>query len=111
MSDSLPHVLSKIHVITILGGGNVFFFFLGGGPRGSPGSAFELPRPHDDFDDDDDDDDDVGVDVNVDVDVVDGDDQRCGPHVATPGRRMAWIIRRPRPPCAPSSWSRMRPPR
>ena len=73
-----------------------FFFFVGGGPGGKPGSACELPRPSDDVDvdadadadgDDDDDDDDVDVehghdddddddaDADADdVDVVDGDD-------------------------------------
>ena len=36
---------------------HLFVFFLGGGPDGSPGSACELPRPHDDIDADDYDDD------------------------------------------------------
>ena len=49
----LPRVLSNIHVTTIQGGG--IFYFLGWGLGGSPGSACELPRPHDDIDADDDD--------------------------------------------------------
>ena len=46
-----------------------------GGPGGSPGSACELPRPHDDIAAADDDD----GDVDDDDDDDDGDgDQRCG---------------------------------